>query len=106
MVSESSVLSLPHLRSFNKNWSFAVMKAINCGNSMYDRHVSVLGTLLDVEDVSGLSKRKLDKHLNVSETKLSQFTDPFMRTVIFNLKQFSLKRGKKLHYLYVKAALS
>lgn len=98
MVSESSVLSLPHLQSLNKDWYFAVVKAINCGNSIYDKHVSALGTLLDVEDVSDLFKRKLDKHFDVSETKpvwLSQFTDPFMCTLMFNLKQFSLKRGKK-----------
>lgn len=95
MVSESSMLSLPHLRSLNKDWYFAVVKVINCGNSIYDKYVSALGTLLDVEEfVNDLFKRKLDKHFDVSETKpvwLSQFTDPFMCTLMFNLKQFSLK---------------
>lgn len=94
MFSESSVLSLPHLQSLNNDWYFAVVKAINCGNSIYDKYVFALGTLLDVEDVSDLFKRKLDKHFDVSETKpvwLSQFTDPFMCTPMFNLTQFSLK---------------
>lgn len=49
MVSESSVLSLPQLRSLNKDWYFAAVKTINYGNSIYVKHVSALGTLLDVE---------------------------------------------------------
>lgn len=98
MASESSVLSLPHLRNLNKNWYFATAKAINEGNSIYDKHIVTPGTLLDVEDVSDLFKTKLYKHIDVSETKpvwLSSFTDPFACTFHFNLQQFSLKRGKK-----------
>lgn len=62
MVSESSVLSLPQLRSLNKDWYFAAVKTINYGNSIYVKHVSALGTLLDVEDVSDLFKRKFGCH--------------------------------------------
>ena len=65
MVSESSVLSLPHLRSLNKDWYFVIVKAINDGNSICDKNVSALGTVLDVEDVSDLFKRKLDRHFDV-----------------------------------------
>lgn len=98
MVSESSVLSLPHLQNLNKDWYFAAVKTINYGNSIYvNKHVSALGTLLDVEDVSDLFERKLDKHFDVSETKpvwLSQFTDLFMCNLMFNLNSFLLNRKK------------
>jgi len=105
MVSESSVLSLPHLRSLNKDWYFAAVKTINYGNSIYvNKHVSALGTLLDVEDASDLFKRKLEKHFDVSETKpvwLSQFTDPFMCNLMFNLNSFLLNREKINCIIYI-----